>query len=80
MNELTTVPDVIKALGGIHAIAQLTGREYGAVWQWTRWPHFPPDTYLVLTAALATRDLSAPAHLWRMVPVEGAPEVVEGKL
>lgn len=69
MTELTSVPDIIKVLGGVGPVAQMTGRDYGAAWHWTKWPHFPADTYLVLKAALAERGYEAPPHLWRMVPV-----------
>ena len=68
MDHLTSTGDVIAALGGVQAVAHLTGREYDAAWNWKRFPHFPPDTYLVMTDALKAKGKSAPASLWRMVP------------
>lgn len=63
---LTTTKDVIHALGGISAVAHLTGRKYTAAANWSRFEAFPADTYLVLTEALREVGKSAPASLWRM--------------
>ena len=64
---LTTTNQVIDALGGVEAIASLTGRSYDAAWNWTRSDTFPANTFLVVTAALKERGLEAPPSLWRMV-------------
>lgn len=63
--KLKTSSDVIDALGGLTAVARLTGASSGAVWNW-RQRGFPSQTFLILTAALTARGLKAPASLWRM--------------
>lgn len=67
MATLRTTKDVIEALGGTKQVALMTGREYPAAFNWRSFETFPPDTYLVLTAALAARGFSAPPSLWRMI-------------
>lgn len=69
MQELTTTNDVIRALGGVSAVAELTERTYDAAWNWTRFETFPADTYLVMKAALEAQGYTAPPSLWRMVEV-----------
>ena len=63
---LSSPKAVIDALGGVDRVAQLTGRKYKTAWNWTTWSHFPANTYIVLTLALAQQRLTAPASLWRM--------------
>lgn len=63
---LSTTADVIEELGGIGAVASLTGRKYGAAAQWPHFSSFPSNTYIVLTDALALKGKSAPASLWGM--------------
>lgn len=66
--ELTTTSEVVKALGGLQKVAELTGRgRTNVVWNWTATTHFPPDTFLVMQAALERQGKSAPASLWRMI-------------
>lgn len=67
MASLTTTIDVIKALGGTEAVAKLTGRKYSAAFNWRKFETFPPDTFLVMTKALADAGHTAPPTLWRMV-------------
>lgn len=64
---LLTTRDVIGSLGGIRAVADLTGRSYDAAEAWQRFETFPPDTYLVLLEALRSKGLEAPNSLWRMM-------------
>lgn len=64
---LSTTNEVIEALGGVQAVADLTKRKYPAAQNWTRFPNFPPDTYRVMQDALRERGKSAPDSLWRMV-------------
>lgn len=69
---LTSTVDVIDALGGIQATAELTGSSYKATANWKSFATFPANTYLVMTQALAGKGLSAPASLWGMREVERA--------
>jgi len=72
-SELTTTNEVIKALGGVKAVASLTNRTAGAAWNWTTFPTFPSDTYVVMQEELAKLGHSAPPSLWRMaVPAAAA--------
>jgi hypothetical protein len=64
--ELTTTVEVIKALGGVKAVAALTNRTPGAAWNWTTFPTFPSDTYVAMQQELAKLGHSAPPSLWRM--------------
>jgi len=71
MEPLRTTSDVISALGGIQAVVALTGRSTQAVWNWKNRGVFPAWTYLALTGALAAKDLTADAKLFRMIAAEG---------
>jgi hypothetical protein len=65
--KLTTVRDVVAALGGPSAVARLTGVQAKTVSAWqTRIAYLPPRTYAVLNEALAARHLRAPRSLWKM--------------
>jgi secreted protein with Ig-like and vWFA domain len=70
--ELRTTREVVDALGGIQAVADLTGRNYDAASNWPRFKTFPADTYLVMTRALTEQGKTAPASLWRMVSAEAS--------
>jgi hypothetical protein len=70
---LISTKDVIDALGGISAVADLTGRKYSAASNWPNFTKFPANTYLVLTRALAARGLRAPASLWGMIEASATP-------
>lgn len=61
---LTDTRQVIKALGGLKAVMELTGRNYNAAWHWTRKPTFPANTFVVMQQALAQQGKKAPASLW----------------
>lgn len=67
---LNTKAEVMTALGGIAAVAELTGAEYGAVENWKRAEYFPPRYFLVMWVELASRGYLAPAQLWgqRQIP------------
>ena len=67
MSEQITTSAVIDCLGGIKAVAALTGRKYTAVHNWTTREAFPPDTYLLMKAELEKRGHRVPPALWRMV-------------
>ena len=66
-NELTTVDEVIDALGGTSETAKLVGRNSQAVSNWRARKQIPPETFVVLSAELRSRALSAPVSLWGMV-------------
>jgi hypothetical protein len=64
MNSKLKRPDqVIDALGGTQAVADLFGLRYGVVWNW-RIRGLPADTYAVMQRALAQEHLTAPDGLW----------------
>lgn len=63
---LRTTAQVIAALGGKHAVADLTGRSWSAVWNWEDRKAFPPNTYAILKGALQAEGLVAPDSLWGM--------------
>ena len=65
--KLTTTEQVIYALGGTRAVADMTGRKYNAAHNWLGFDHFPPNTFLLMQAALEERGLTAPASLWKMM-------------
>ncbi len=62
--QLQTPREVIKKLGGIKAVAELTGRKYSAAGNWNRGKRFPANTYRVLYMALLDRGFRAPASMW----------------
>jgi hypothetical protein len=64
---LDSAADVIDALGGVHATAELTDTNYKAAHAWKQRGRFPTKTYLVITEALRLRGLQARADLWKMV-------------
>lgn len=66
--ELNSAAAVVDALGGISAVATLTGRNYKAAAMWKSLNKFPANTYLILTKALADKGESAPIELWGMAP------------
>lgn len=65
--ELRTTAEVIEALGGVAAVALLTGRKYSAAFNWKGFVKFPSDTFVVMQAALERAGFRAPASLWGMV-------------
>lgn len=88
LTELDTVDAVLDALGGVSAVAELTGDFYGSdkegrskfkhgayptVHLWKQTGAFPPKTYVLLITALAERGYTAPPLLWKMIPVEATP-------
>jgi hypothetical protein len=63
---ITTVDDVIDALGGTAAIAEMTSALPTAVYNWRAAGKFPTDTYLLIQDELRARGRVAPDHLWPM--------------
>jgi hypothetical protein len=66
--ELRTAREVFEALGGISAVAEITGSRYTAAQNWISRDQFPANTFLSLTQALERKNLSASVHLWKMKP------------
>ena len=62
----TTTAAVIEALGGVPAVAELTGSKPTAVSNWQGFPHFPARFYALMLDALHERGLHAPSSLWGM--------------
>jgi hypothetical protein len=87
--ELDSVDAVLNALGGVSAVAELTGDFYGSaskegprkfkheayptVHYWKQTGAFPPKTYVLLIRALEERGYTAPPSLWKMIPAEATP-------
>lgn len=70
---LETTAQVIDALGGNGAVCELTDSKPNAVSNWRGFETFPPNTYVVMTQALAAIGKTAPTSLWRMkLPVEAS--------
>lgn len=61
---LTDIKSVFDALGGLKAVAELTGRDVEAVRHWPKKGKFPAQTYLAMLRALARRGHTAPPSLW----------------
>lgn len=70
-SDLTSIDDVFAALGGVEAVARLTGSKRKAAGNWKYLKAFPARTYVAMTAELTRRGQSAPPRLWKMV--EAAP-------
>jgi hypothetical protein len=76
-DRLTSTAAVVDALGGIQAVAYLTGSNYKAAANWKSFATFPAKTFLVMTDALERIGKSAPASLWGMTePSTHEPERV----
>ena len=66
MKILKTTADVIARLGGVQAVADMTGRGYTCAHNWKQFGVFPASTFLLLTTALRRRGYVARKALWRM--------------
>jgi hypothetical protein len=67
MKKLATAEAVFEALGGITAVAELTGAKYVTVHRWKTVGKFPPKTFVLLESALTERGCKAPSELWKML-------------
>ena len=63
MSKLRTAAEVIDALGGTQAVADIFGLNYGVVWNW-RGRGLPADTYAVMQRELAGIDCIGADHIW----------------
>jgi hypothetical protein len=65
VQKLTSIEQVVAALGGNREVAALTGRKsIHAVSMWKDRQAFPSNTLLIMQAALKARGKSAPSALW----------------
>lgn len=69
MDVLSTASEVMDALGGNSAVAEITASKPKAVWNWRKDNFFPSNTYVALTEALSAKGKTAPASLWGMKAV-----------
>ena len=64
---LTTVAQVVKALGGSEGVEKLTGAKRTAVCNWIYYfEAFPPRTYVLMTDKLKRLGFTAHPGLWKM--------------
>ena len=66
MRTLKTTSEVIDALGGTKAVAELTKRSYRAAFNWRSFPKFPANTFVIFRAELDRCGFDAPLSLWGM--------------
>jgi hypothetical protein len=64
LRTLNTFEQVFTKLGGVYAIAELTGRGRTAVQNWRAWQQFPAPLYDLMMKRLRKRGCRAPAALW----------------
>ncbi len=65
VRKVNTASEVIDALGGNTAVAEITGVKPNAVGNW-RVKGLATNTYRILKEELKRRGLDAPDSLWRM--------------
>jgi hypothetical protein len=70
LSHLTTVHDVIDALGGIEAVVKLTGRNAKAVYHWRALNTFPARYHDMMPKALKRLKHTAPPKLWNQIVIE----------
>lgn len=79
MQELSTAEQVFAALGGVRAVADITGRKYPAAFNWKMSGKFPPNTFVAMQEALRARRYVAPVSLWGMASrVDAAQPMASG--
>lgn len=65
---LTSFEQVLAAVGGFAAVAQLAGETKSAVSRWRKAGRFPGRFMLRIEAELARKGATAPRHLWDFDP------------
>ena len=70
---LSTVDDVIDALGGTYETARLLDLKYPQpVSQWRKRARLPADKFLIMQSELEKRGKTAPPELWGIKPTAEA--------
>lgn len=64
MSNLSSVADVIEALGGVQAIASDFEISENAVWNWRAANRLPAHTFQTIQQSLISRGLTADISLW----------------
>ena len=64
LRTLKTVEAVVKRLGGLSRVAQMTGRGETAIYNWLATGRMPPNFYDGMIEELEQRGATAPAALW----------------
>jgi hypothetical protein len=61
--------DVIEALGGVEAVAELTGANLATVYKWHQpgTQTLPAKTYVIMISALLVQGDGAVPRLWGMI-------------
>ena len=70
MQELTSAREIIKKLGGLNAVAEITARNPKAITNWRIFNRFPSNTFVAMQRALVELGYTAPPDLWGMVSAE----------
>lgn len=63
---LSTVTQVLDALGGVRPVANMFGESYNTVYNWKLRQKFPAKTRDFFAAELASKRFVAPRELWGM--------------
>ena len=73
VKQLSSIEEVILALGGPQAVAQLTKRKsVSAVPMWKNRGVFPANTFALMQTELKARNAKAPYSLWNMMEASDA--------
>lgn len=72
MQELQTPDSIVLALGGVRAVADMSGRRPSTVYNWCARKRFPTKTYLSFRRELAARGYRASPVLWGMPEADEA--------
>jgi ATP phosphoribosyltransferase regulatory subunit len=70
---MVTASDLIDALGGTAAVADIADVGMSAVSNWRKFDRLPPRLYLRIAAAARERGIEAPEHLFEERRATGEP-------
>lgn len=76
LRHLHTSTEIIDALGGTQAVADLLGAKYTAVFNWRTFGALPANTYVTLLGALEKNGCTASPRLWGMREPEGGTSTI----